>query len=204
MSDREEFKLSKRKYKKTEVQAILDDLMRLHNEKENDLLAEIRELKNKNKNLEAEVKVYKDKEEEIVLSVKSAAKYALEQKKETDFRYKAAAETIKNFLEKWKAYFETLSEKYPLYPSTAKAIKLKKELEKIVKEGKTDKELVTEADELLNAEEMCAESFNPQKKINDYIAATENGGFNLNEVLNPGKLELEDLCKELGLIEENS
>ena len=44
--------------------------------------------------------------------------------------------------------------------------------------------------------------FNPKSKINAYIAATSDNGFNLDEVLNPGELQLEDLCKELGLIEE--
>ena len=45
--------------------------------------------------------------------------------------------------------------------------------------------------------------FQPKNKIRDYIAATENDGFNMDEVLNPGDLQLEDLCKELGLLEEN-
>ena len=45
-------------------------------------------------------------------------------------------------------------------------------------------------------------TFNPKQKIKDYVVATSDSGFNLDEVLNPGKLELEDLCKELGLIEE--
>ena len=44
--------------------------------------------------------------------------------------------------------------------------------------------------------------FNPKQKINEYIAATADNGFNLEEVLNPGTLHLEDLCKELGLLEE--
>ena len=43
--------------------------------------------------------------------------------------------------------------------------------------------------------------FNPKAVISDYIVATENNGFNMDEVLNPGELRLEDLCKELGLIE---
>ena len=43
----------------------------------------------------------------------------------------------------------------------------------------------------------------PDKSIQDYIASTGDNGFNLDEVLNPGELKLEDLCKELGLLEEN-
>jgi hypothetical protein len=44
--------------------------------------------------------------------------------------------------------------------------------------------------------------FDPEKRIADYVSATSENGFNLEEVLNPGELHLEDLCKELGLIEE--
>ena len=47
-----------------------------------------------------------------------------------------------------------------------------------------------------------SKEFNPKSKIQDYIAATGDGTFNMNEVLNPGELELEELCKELGLIEK--
>ena len=46
------------------------------------------------------------------------------------------------------------------------------------------------------------ESFNPKAKIGEYIASTSDG-FNMEEVLNPGELALEDICKELGLIDEN-
>ena len=40
-----------------------------------------------------------------------------------------------------------------------------------------------------------------KQKIKDYIAATGDNGFNLDDVLNPGELELEELCRELGLID---
>ena len=43
--------------------------------------------------------------------------------------------------------------------------------------------------------------FNPKKKIEEYVSS-ETNGFNLEEVLNPGELDLGDLCKELGLTEE--
>ena len=43
-------------------------------------------------------------------------------------------------------------------------------------------------------------TFNPKEKIDAFIKA-ENG-FDINEVLNPGELDLEDLCKELGLMDK--
>ena len=44
--------------------------------------------------------------------------------------------------------------------------------------------------------------FNPRKIMDNYVASVSENGFNLQDVLNPGELELEDICKELGLIEE--
>ena len=44
----------------------------------------------------------------------------------------------------------------------------------------------------------------PKSKIEAFVAATSDNGFNLNEVLNPGELQLEDLCKELGTMEEDA
>ena len=46
--------------------------------------------------------------------------------------------------------------------------------------------------------------FNPKSKIADYIVATDGSGFNMDEVLKPGELKLEDLCKELGLMDDEN
>ena len=77
-----------------------------------------------------------------------------------------------------------------------KAVKINQKIKNVNSEN--PKEAVAEIDELMTG----AKAFNPKKKIVDYIAATGDNGFNLDEVLNPGELELEDLCKELGLMQE--
>jgi hypothetical protein len=46
-----------------------------------------------------------------------------------------------------------------------------------------------------------AEKVSPKKMISDYISSNSENGFNMDEVLNPGDLELEELCKELGLLD---
>ncbi|MBR0190267.1 MAG: hypothetical protein IJQ23_07790, partial [Clostridia bacterium] len=79
---------------------------------------------------------------------------------------------------------------------------------KIVKiVGKKDaKTVIYTADKSLSGVKNAKNAaFNPKEKIADYIAATsdDNNGFNMDEVLNPGALRLEDLCKELGLLTEN-
>ena len=45
--------------------------------------------------------------------------------------------------------------------------------------------------------------FDPKAVIEKYVEGEEETGFNLDDVLNPkGKLDLEKLCRSLGLMEE--
>ena len=107
-------------------------------------------------------------------------------------------ERLKKFSKNWDSYFNQLKEKYPMYKTTKKAIALK---EKVDKHSKTNnsKQTIKELEKLIGEEQ----KFNPKQKIKDYIVATSDTGFDMDKVLHPGKLELGDLCKELGLIEEN-
>ena len=102
-------------------------------------------------------------------------------------------EKLKNFSNRWSAYFSELKEKYPMYKPVNKAVDVKARLDAFLKNSPktaTAKDL----------EQILDGKFNPKQKIDDYIAATEQG-FDMNEVLNPGDIKLEDICKELGLID---
>ena len=83
---------------------------------------------------------------------------------------------------------------------TKKALAVKDKLDSMVDENKSPKKIVEELDVAIDGKKP---KFNPKSKIKDYIASTSDNGFNMDEVLNPGALKLEDICKELGLIEEN-
>ena len=107
-------------------------------------------------------------------------------------------ERLKKFSKSWNAYFKQLKEKYPMNKTTKKAVALKEKVDASSK-TKSSKKTIKELEKLINEEE----KFNPKQKIKDYIVATSDTGFDMEKVLNPGKLELGDLCKELGLIEEN-
>ena len=107
---------------------------------------------------------------------------------------------ISNFLKKWNKYFEYLEKKYPFYPYLKQINALKQELGMLL-EIDDFNEFSKSASKSL--EELEKATFNPKDKIQDYIVATSDNGFDMNEVLNPGALQLEDLCKELGLLEEN-
>jgi hypothetical protein len=102
----------------------------------------------------------------------------------------------------WQDFFVSLKEKYPTYEVVNEIIETKNKIDRILNSDKGIKR-VKEIKETLDGKNKPSKVFNPQSKINEYIAATSDSGFNLDEVMNPGDLKLEDLCKELGLIEPN-
>ena len=121
-----------------------------------------------------------------------------------DILYQLEVERLKNFVDKWNGYFKELKEKYPLYPVAKKAIDIKDTLINKSCDNCKAKEIINEIDKKLTTSKKSnlKTKFDPKSKIKDYIAATSDNGFNMEEVLNPGALKLEDICKELGLIEE--
>jgi hypothetical protein len=195
--------LSKRKYKKIEVETLLDNLSSDFNLIINKQKLEIKNLTDEKTKLTAEIELYKEKEDAINGAMLNAEQNLIDKQKDADRYYSLTVQSLKNFLTRWNSYFNALAEKYPLYSAVNSAIEVKKQLEKILLTETNDKDIVSKAEALLPKETKTTKKFNPQQKINDYIVATSDTEFNLDEVLNPGELVLEDLCKELGLIEEN-
>lgn len=190
--------LKKRKYKRIEVSAMIDAYKAQYENLISELQARNQELFNKNVSLSAEIDSYKQKEQLIIRTLERAEQSAIDIKKQAELEYELEVERIKSFNKQWNDYFNKLKEKYPLYSATKKAIGIKDKANTLVKKGKP-KAVVEELSKEIGKQKT---DFNPKKKIRDYIATTGDNGFNLDEVLNPGTLKLEDLCKELGLIDE--
>ena len=202
--------LKKKKFKRSEVEELL---ISLSNEYEN----KIGELKDRNAELIAEkdnllgqLNYYKSQEQNIVDTLKNAELSAKKSKMDIESRYFAEIETLKRFSIRWQNYFLNLKEKYPLYPTVQKACELKEKID-ILLDKASDKSVVVDIqNEIDKAEGVKPLSknkkvaFSPESKIQQYINATSDNGFNINDVLNPGELHLEDLCKELGLMEEEN
>lgn len=190
--------LQKRKYKRQEVIAMMDAYKSFYENKIAELKTKILELAKEKTALAAECENLREKEALIVSTLERAEKTSSELKERAELQYSLEIERIRRFSEKWDSYFKDLREKYPLYSTTKKAVEIR---DKVVKTDKNTnpKKVIEELDALIEDKK---ENFNPKKKIHDYIAATGDNGFNLDEVLNPGKLQLEDLCKELGLLED--
>lgn len=192
----------KKKYARKEVENIVGDISRKYEEQLSEQKARIAELVRDNSDCRVELDAYKSKDRQISAAVKRAENYAFELKQKSDMQYALAVEKITVFIEKWQRYFDHLQEKYPMYPVVRDAVELKNKISDIV--GKKDAETVIfTAEKEISGLKNAKTDFNPKEKIADYIAATENNGFNMDEVLNPGALRLEDLCKELGLLTES-
>ena len=195
--------LSKRKYKKQEVLDFATNLIKDFNHAISSQKDMIVELTAENKNLKQELEYYKEKEGAIVNALKSAEQKAIDTNKATLSQYNLTVRTLEDFISRFSSYFEALKEKYPLYPVVNEALAIKNELEKLLSSNSTSKEIVEKTDKELKKYQDKNQIFNPKKKINEYIVANGDSGFNIDEVLNPGELVLEDLCKELGLTEDN-
>ncbi len=194
--------LTKRKYKKREVETLLLQGQDEVNVQLKESLQLIAELKEENRSLSAKILEYQQKESIIVSAIKDSEEKAREIENNSQMRYALAVRSLKVFLNRWNAYFVMLKEKYPMYPAVVKANELFDKLGNLLANG-NNKQVIEQLSDEVNKKDYDANvPFNPKKKIEEYVAATSDNGFNLDEVLNPGELRLEDLCKELGLMDE--
>ena len=193
--------LKKSLYTRQEVEKLLSKCQIEYNEKLNELKDTINELTDKNNTLNSKLDEYKKDEHLIVSAIKDAEDKALSIKKIAQQEYELCAKSLRAFCITWKEYFKYLLEKYPYYSSVKQSADLCKKVESIL-DKEDSKKVVEFAKENLDKLVKDNDNFNPKAKIQEYISATGENGFNLEEVLNPGELRLEDLCKELGLLEE--
>ncbi len=193
--------LEKKKYAQNEVMGILKAYKGEYEKR----LAEQRDiifrLNEEIKTLRAEADALKDKERVIVSTLMRAEQTAFELKEKAELQYKLEIERLKKFSARCDAYFEELGEKYPMYPPVKKSLEIKAKIDKI-EDDENPKEVINRLESVI-PKNIDNETFDPKRKIKDYIAATGINGFNMDEVLHPGELQLEDICKELGLIDGN-
>ncbi|MBE5734070.1 MAG: hypothetical protein E7347_03355 [Clostridiales bacterium] len=192
--------LKKRRYSKKQVIDILNAYKSEYDKKFEDYRAEVNALKQEIKLAEERAEKMEKKETLILSTLFNAEQTAMELKRKAELQYELEVERLKKFSKKWDDFFNQLEEKYPLYKPVKTAVSVKKESDKILKKSNA-KEAIENIEKLLPKNKK--EKFDPKSKIRDYIASTGDNGFNLDEVLNPGTLKLEDICKELGLIDGN-
>ncbi len=191
--------LKKRKYKRKEVSVMFNAYRKQYELTISEQKSKLTALAQENTRLKDELAKYLDKEKLVYSTLERAEKHALELNELVDTEYALELERIKYLYKKHEEFIEELKKKHPTLLATKKAEEISKKTKSNAKGAKA-KQNVEQLDEILSSKKST--KFNPKKKIADYIAATEENGFNMDEVLHPGELQLEDLCKELGLIEE--
>ncbi len=191
--------IRKVKYTSQEVEYLIS---KVKNEYEGKLLEQKElnvELNKELEKIKAEYNLIKEKEDLIYKTLERAEKTAEDLTNSIEEQYQLEVERLKRFVVRWNGYFKTLKDEYPQNPALKKAISIKEKVDSAP--CGSVKKLISDIDKLLPQEKK--KKIDPKKKINEYIAATGDNGFNLDEVLNPGELQLEDLCKELGLMGGN-
>ena len=193
--------LTKKKYLKNEVIELLNknnadyeaELL-----KKNDRIEVLRE---ENRKLSIEIDNLKKKDDLVVNALIKAEEKEKETEALINVKYELEMKKLKFFTLKWKNYFDYLQEKYPYYKINGEIEELKKSVNDIFGAEGTDREKIEKLSAVIKEEAAATENkpFNPKEKIEAYINA--EGGLDMNEVLNPGELDLEDLCKELGLMD---
>ena len=193
--------LDRKKYKAEEVQSLLDELKTEYNGKLAERNEEIFELNGKLKRMRAELESFKNRDSLISSSLQAAEEQAEKIRETERLQYELALARLNDFQLKWESYFEYLCEKYPYYKITEQTLNIAVRLKQVLGSGEAAIEKLGKLDDLIERETAAAQ-FNPKEKIERYIENDVNG-FNLEEVLNPGELQLEDLCRELGLMEDD-
>ena len=189
-------KINKIKYNKQEVL----DLMGEQKGDYEIILGEqknvIQRLKADVKRLSAELEAYR-----ITLTLRSSEEKAEETRRLSELQYAAEVRRLTEFRARWKIYFGALTESYP-EGAAAESAALLSRMDEILGGDGSDREKVEKLNLAVGGIRV---KFDPKAKIESYLDAAEDEtacAFDMNEVLNPGELDLEELCKEMGLMEK--
>lgn len=160
-------------------------------------------LKEDMRKMSAELEAYKNRDNLIGLTLKSAEEKAEETRRLCETEYLAEMRRLKEFKERWNKYFRYIKEHYPSAPEREAGENLLNKLGAVLLKNASDKERIGE---LNLAVSTVPVEFDPKSKVEAYLDGRSSeevlSAFDMSEVLNPGELDLEELCKEMGLMEE--
>lgn len=165
------------------------------------LLEENAELKQQNATLLRRDKLISDA---LVAAVEKAKEIESVAKRKCDLEIKR----LRLFQAKWGQYFARVMEKYPVDQNLQKMQEFTRKVDEILGNESDQTDEAAQAQDVSGAfatlrKETATSStapFNPKEKIDAYMKS--ESGFDMEEVLNPkGELNLEDLCRELGLMD---
>lgn len=189
--------LKKKKYKKFEVKELLDNTSKEYESILFEQKDKISELLEDNKKLSAEVLNYQDKDSQVSYALFKAKSVLDQNEKEVSDKFEAEITKIKNFSKKFRDYFSLILKTYPIDSELNKIRKVLNELDVILAEKVSASYKFDKINELIEKKSTKKQK---KTKTDNETAISSDSGFDMNEVLYPGDINLEDICKELGLI----
>ena len=200
-----------KKFTQREVEQLIAGIREAYEIKIRQLNYRLEGLTGENRSLRASLAEYKDREGKVGKAIVAAEEKGEEIKEFYRMSAQTEWQTLRLFADKWKALAAQTegilpqgeSEKYARYAENLSAL-LGKEAPFAAAE-----EFAAQPPEApvpaAEAEERPAEPFDPKAVIQKYVEGEEDSGFNLSDVINPkGKLDLEKLCRNLGLMDEDN
>ena len=183
--------LEDRKYTKAEVAELLRKADFGYEGNLSDKKDRIFQLLAENKRLKKEVQIFKDKDQSVGKALMNAVSKAKEIEDTAKLKFQAGVNRLKVFESKFVNYYKLVMAKYPVDENLMQVDEFLKKMEEILCQDNFSK---------TNDSKSMFKN-NMQQNHNMYDMSIPNeSGFNINEALNPSK-DLEDICRELGLIE---
>ncbi len=181
------------------------ELIRQKEEYENSLLEQkkiIAQLTEENDKLKVKVSVLEEERKSITASLVAATQKAEEVRSTANAEYVLEIKRLKMFTAKWENYFNTVLKNAVLSEDVKKINALIKSIKDIISDEASVDYSLTIKEKVEKLRNLFDEQKNKGKNDDRALDVSESG-FDLNEVLNPGyDLDLFELCKELGVVEE--
>lgn len=189
-----------KKFTQQEVEKLIAGLREAYDIKIRQLNYRLEGLVSENRSLRASLAEYKDKESKVSRAIVAAE----EKGEEIKAFYRMSAETewktLRLFADKWKRLAAQMEELYP-GADTRKYAVFAENLSALL--GRSRAFAPQEEEDA--SVPPPVETFDPKAVIEKYVEGEEETGFNLDDVINPkGELDLEKLCRSLGLMEDVS
>lgn len=186
-----------KKFTQQEMEKLIAGIREAYEAKIRRLNSRLDGLIGENRNLRAALAEHREREGSVGRAIVAAE----EKGEEIKALYRMSAETeirtLRLFAEKWKKLAAKMAdvlpageaEKYAGYADDLAAL--------------LGKDRFSVPAEERPAASHAEEKFDPKAVIEKYVEGEEETGFNLDDVLNPkGKLDLEKLCRSLGLMDD--
>lgn len=184
-----------KKFSKDSVDLLLQNMQQLHDKQMEALTVQLDTLKEKNRDLEASLYQLQEREDKVSKALISAEIKGEEIKRSYELTAQLEWKRLKAFADKWKALLLDMKAdlkdfKYEVY------VKYANDFSALL--GQDYQSFMQSQDENLKLDNSI---ISPSEIMHDIIE--DDLKFNINDILYPSKdLNLEQLCKELGLMDE--